>query len=832
MNRIKKFFLYTFIIFVTVFASVSAYLYYNQDKLVNQIISTLNKNLQTPIQVGKVDLNWWTDFPNISLRFQQVNIQESIKGSKFPLAKLEELSLSFDIISLIKENYQFDKIILKNGEVTIRTTKNGTTNYQLFKEGSDDTEDPQPFNFNLKAIVIDEVVINYVDESLQQSYLLIGHKVNAQLAKEEDVYIIKAGGLLTSKAIKINEFSYFENKKLKLDAAVDYNEAKKTVTIKPSKIMVAANNFEIAGLYQLSDSYMNLKINGVDTDFTTLISLLPEQYSQSITAYQSAGEADFSGTIIGKLTKKENPAINFDFNVQNASLYQPEYQTRLSDLQLNGQFTNGRNQSFETCQLQLKNISCNIQEHPFTAELTISNFNNYYIDLSTKGMLTTQDLFSFLPNKDKVKELAGELEFNISLSGYTNDFKKASTAHKVNNSGEITLKNVGGIYLDYPLPLKNISGRLLFNKNDIGINSLSGSIGESDIVMNGFFLNIIPYLLQENQSLLVEAKTQSQNINLNELLSGLSNEENTIEKQEKSFKFSISPYLRFDLESKVNNLSFKRFSARDISGRIEVKHQQLNAENLKLKSSGGEMLLNGTINTASENEVKINTLATFKQLNIDSIFYSFDNFNQDFLTDSHLKGKINANVRAFILLDKELNFKPEHFTADIETSIVNGQLNNFAPMQSLSNYVNEKDLSNLSFGELTNTIRIENKTIYLPEMLIKSNISEIVLQGTHTFDQEINYRLLVPLKNFRKKDKDEAFGAIEKTEDYIKLHLKIVGTTDNFNVSWDGKRSLQSVAERIQQEGKTLKKIITGEKLPEEKKKEEVELTEDEYFDW
>ncbi len=831
MKRLKKFLLYFFIIFITVFASVSAYLYYNQDKLVQQIIVAINKNLETPIEVSKIDLNWWTDFPNISLRFQNVRIQEAIEGSKLPLAQLEQISLSFDIFSLIKQDFEFDKIILKKGEVTIRTNKNGEHNYLIFKKKTNTSTENDHFNFNIKDINIDNVTINYLDQSIDQSYLLFGEKVTAQLKKSGDVFKIKAEGSLTSKAIKLGEFSYFENKALQISANLDYDEVKENVNIKPSKIRVADNNFQISGLYQLQDSYMNLRIAGIDTNFKTLISLLPDQYSKEVLAYQSSGEADFSGTIIGKLTKLENPAVNFDFNINSASLFHPEYKTTIDGMTLKGHFDNGRSNSFQTCNLQLQNISGNIQNKPFNADITLTNFNNYHINLNAAGTLTTQDFFTFMPNKDKMQSLAGEFEFNVKLSGYINDFKKASTAHKINNSGELILKDIGGVYADYPLPLQHISGRLLFNKNDIAINSLSGMVGESDIRLNGFFLNIFPYLLQEKQSLLVEATTKSDNVNLNELLSGLSNSENSLEKQEKSFKFSISPYLKFDLKSDFKKLAFKRFTARDISGSISVKNQELTARNLNLKTSGGEMLLHGLINTEAENAVKIHTSATFKKMNIDSIFYSFNNFNQDFLTERHLKGKIDATVRAFILLDNSLNFKADDFTADIQASITDGQLNNFAPMLSLSKYVNEEELSNLSFGELTNTIRIEKQTIYLPEMLIKSNISEIVLQGTHTFDQHINYRLLVPLKNFRKKDKDAAFGAIEQVDDYTKLHLKIVGTTEDFNVSWDGQRSLKSVAERIKEEGKTLKKIITGEKLPEEKKNE-VELNEDEYFDW
>ena len=74
------------------------------------------------------------------------------------------------------------------------------------------------------------------------------------------------------------------------------------------------------------------------------------------------------------------------------------------------------------------------------------------------------------------------------------------------------------------------------------------------------------------------------------------------------------------------------------------------------------------------------------------------NFQQDFLTDRHLKGKIDANVKAFILLDEGLNFQSDAFTATIDAKVENGELNNFEPMLSLSDYVKEDELTHLNFG--------------------------------------------------------------------------------------------------------------------------------------
>jgi len=807
----------------------SAYLYYNQDQLIDKILSEINKSIQTPVEVGKIDINWWTDFPNISLRFQDVVIEESLERSNFPLAKLEELSLSFNTLDFLKGDYSFEKIILKRGEVTIRTTASGERNYNILKSSKGTSN--QEINLNLRDILIQSVQVNYVDEGLKQSYLQFAQELKASLNKVGDVYHISAEGRLNSKAIKLGESSYFEDKDLTVKAKLDYTQGAETVDILPSQLLLSGNEFQISGNYEIMNSFMDIEVKGIESNFTTLISLLPENYRKQLSEYESKGNAQFEGSLKGKLTSRESPKINFNFSVENASLFQPEYKTRFENLSFHGNFSNGARQNLKTSQLVLKDLNGDLKGRPFKANLGIKDFENYLINLSAEGEVSTQDLFTFIPNQERYQRLEGLIDFNINLAGYIDDFKQASTASRINNSGELILRNLSGIYEDYPLPITQVNGRLMFNKNDIAINHLRGKIGVSDIELSGFFLNVFPYFFKDGQSLLIEAETISENINLNELLSGLSKTENSIEKQEESFKFALSPKLQLDLTSHISKLEFKRFEARNIEGNFRLSDQVLTASQLGLESSGGNMTLNGKVNAKDENRILINAEANFKGLNVDSIFYTFENFQQDFLTDRHLKGKINAEVKTFILLDEKLNFRPDAFTATIDAKIENGELNDFDPMMSLSDYVREDELKSLSFGEMSNTIEIKDKVIYLPEMSIQSNVSNILLQGTHTFGQAINYRLLVPLKNYKKKDSDEAFGAIEDEGNYSSLYLKIMGTTDDFEVSWDKKRSLQSVAESIKDEGRTLKKIIKGEKLPEKEEKE-AELNEDEYFDW
>jgi uncharacterized protein involved in outer membrane biogenesis len=829
LRKIRKFLFWLVLLFTLIFGSVSLYLYYHQDKLIKTIITEINKRVDVPISVGKIAINWYQDFPNISIVCNDVKIQEAIKGSDAYLAELQQLAFSFDLLSLFRGDYTFDRVRLKNGTVTILTTKKGERNYLILKKSSDSKK--KDINFDLNKIEIEKVDINYIDENLKQSYYLFAEKLDAKLNKDDEIYQIEVKGDLETKKLSIQEMIYFRDKQLNLSMQLTYDEDKEQLSFDPSIFKVNKNAFSIAGLYKLENSYFNLKIDGIDTDIRTITSLLPYEFAQTIGPYEALGMAKFHGTIIGELSATNSPLVNMDFNVKNAYMKEPTYKTEIDSLSFTGSFTNGQQHSLKTSKLTIENAKALIKGRPIIASFQLSNFNHLYLRLATSGSISTQDLFGFLPISSEFKDLTGDLDFNLSLEGYIDDFEKASTAHKISNSGELSLHGVGGTYKAYPLPFKDFSGRLLFNKNDIAINSLSGEIGVSDIRMDGFFLNIIPYLLNDSESLLIEADTKSKYIDLNELLSGLSNETYSKEKQQASYKFSISPSLQLDLKSEIDHLIFQRFNGNAISGRIQVKDQTLVANPLKMNTMGGNIMLSGTIDTAPQNGIDILTTANFNQLNIDSIFYTFYDFNQDFLTQQHLKGRINADVLAHTVLDKSLNFIPEAFEASILASVKEGKLINFGPMQSLSDYVNEKDLANLSFGELKNSIQIKNKTIYLPEMIIKSNVSEIQVQGTHTFDQVIDYKLLVPLKNYKRLDKDAEFGAIEETDEYTKLFLKITGTTDDFTVSWDGKKTMNAVGGKLKEEAKNIKSLITGKGIKKENKKE-IEVTEDDYFDW
>jgi hypothetical protein len=245
---------------------------------------------------------------------------------------------------------------------------------------------------------------------------------------------------------------------------------------------------------------------------------------------------------------------------------------------------------------------------------------------------------------------------------------------------------------------------------------------------------------------------------------------------------------------------------------------------------GGDLVLSGIVDATNRNAIDVVCTSHLNQIDIDSVFYVFENFDQDFIVDKHLKGDVSADVNFEMTLDQNLKLYPETLVADIGAVIKNGELNNFEPMKKLNKYLDDEGLNRLRFSDLTNDIHIENKTVYIPQMLVTSNVTSIRISGSHTFDQRIDYRLVTPLRGKRSTPDKEFVKAVELDEKgQTRLFLKITGTTDDYKIQYDTEAVKKKIISDFKKEVKGLKDAFRSQ---DSQIKKEIELQEDEYFEW
>jgi hypothetical protein len=392
--------------------------------------------------------------------------------------------------------------------------------------------------------------------------------------------------------------------------------------------------------------------------------------------------------------------------------------------------------------------------------------------------------------------------------------------------GDVELQNISMLLTGERLPINKVNGKLAFRKNDLAISNFTGLVGQNDFIINGFVKELGGLFASGNSPIIIEADLKSKNLNFDELLRSNFAFRDTTIGNNKKYEFGISPRVNLKFNCDIRHLNFKRFHGRNIMGQLSVNQRVALLRNISFKSMGGSVDIGGYVNNKNPELVETIADAKLSGLNIDSIFYVFNNFDQNWLVDKNLKGKVTSDIKLYMNFNKNLVLNSSSLIAEIDAVIENGELNDFQPMMQLSKFVEEKSLAQMRFSRMTNHIKIENRTIYLPQMEIRSNVSNILVSGTHTFDHVIDYRLSVPLKNFFKISQRDDYT--ENARQGINLLLKITGTTSDYKIALDSKAIKQSITRDITDERQEWKEILDKTKPQDE----DVPALEDEYFDF
>jgi len=807
---------------LTVSLVVSAFLF--KDSIIKNFIEAANQNLNTPVKIGKMDVSVFEKFPQLSIVLTDVSVEDSHEG-QYPLLTAVRVSFQLNPIEVYRGVYSIRGLTITDSETNLKVNAEGVNNYTVLKESTSEDKSAS-IGFELKNVRLTNTLVRYVDLKRDEDLIFSSEQLSASIQSTNHIYTIQANGELTTKKLKIEKTSLLEGKSFTIKTDLVYNDLERSLIIEPSTLGLKNSAFAVKGSYQWKNpSTIDISVDGKDSDIQTLLSLLPESASKQFEKYESKGDAYFSASLKGPITTTKNPSLSVEFGLTNATILHPDTKTKITEASIEGSFATSNVADLRKASLVLKNINGTLNSDTFNSNLVVQNLIDPDVIFNFKGALDAASLAGLYPVKE-INELSGKLLTDISFEGQLSWLKSKVTAQRANTNGTIDLQNLNFLYGPNKIPVKNLNGLLQFNNNDLAMSHVSVQAGNSDFLLNGFFKNVVTFLLFENQPLGIEADLKSNFLDIDELFTlGFS----TDDSKPHEYEFSISPHVNLNFNCDIQSLRYKRFTARKLQGDLLVKNEVAVSRGINLKTMGGDLGLSGIVDAKNHKAIDVLTTAKLNGIHLDSVFYVFKNFNQTFIEDKHLKGFATADVSFELTLNEKLKLFSETLVADISTVIKNGELNNFEPMKSLNKYLDDEGLSKLRFADLKNDIHIENKTIYIPQMEIRSNVTNLQISGTHTFDQQIDYRIITPLRNKNKVNTTEASGALEEQGGQMKLFLKITGTTDDYRVQYDTEAVKKKIVSDLKKEVQELKDAF---KNKGKKKKKELELEKDDYFDW
>jgi hypothetical protein len=793
---------------------ISGSLYLFKDRIIGVVISEVNTHLKVPVSVGEVDLAFWGSFPNLSVDFKQVYIQDAFKNStkKDTLLYTERIRLKFNPIDLWNKNYHVKAIQISPGTLQLKINKQGKVNYDIFKPS--DSKSTTSFDLKLEKIELENVRFGYQNSLTNQIYKtkFIASTLAGDFSASK-FSVVAEGNAMVLRA-KSGGVTLLSNKSLKYDLKLDIDSEKGTVSLPKAIINVAGLPFEING--KVDADSLNFRVKSKDIQLSDVVNKFSIAATDDIKKFQGAGLVNFDLAINGAVESTAPTTINCDFGVENGSLVEPFQGLKIREINVEGEYSNegGIEKEF----LELRKLHFKTAGGPFNGVIRMTEFENPVIIGNASGNIdlnVAHAIFKF-PVIENVKgAVSVDTDFSIQSLTETGavDVKKCD--------GNVEMRNVWLKLLDDKRTFENIKGSIFLRGNEAGIHNAYLKIGSSDLKVNGIFSNLFDYL-KGLSALQTNIDIESNNLKIEDL--GTTTKK---EKIEESRIFVLPNDINGSIKLTVGTLRYEHHIFSNILGKMQIQERRLHFPQLSLVNA--EALVSGAlvIEEKSPEIFTITAKVATKNLKFKPLFKEWENFEQGVLTDQNISGRAEAELYFFAPFDLRSGIVMNSIDAKLDLRVFDGQLKNVSSFKDITQSLKttsgklvlgkknidllEQKLNSISFNTMENRILIKNGVVQIPKMHIGSTALDMDVAGSHSFDNEIDYRFIFRFRDLMANERDSEFGQIIDDGTGIKMYMRMHGTLENPIIEWDDVSRKEQAQENREQAKEDAKSILKTE---------------------
>lgn len=819
-KKIGKWFLIFVGVILSLFLLLIILVFAFEDKIKAYAVERINQNLNTEIKVSSIDLSIWSNFPYASLDFKDVLIMDptTVNKDKDTMLYAKTLSMQFSIWDMVSGDYRVKEVKLNYALLNLYIDKQGNENYHFWK----DTEEKGDgkFKFDLEKLVLLQTRINYQNKFNGSDYSFKTSSTTLSGKFNEKEFDLNANSNLFVNHFRSGKINLLKKKNSQLKLSIHVNLPKEELKIKTGNLKIEDLLLGVTGAIGIGDTArVDLAIQSNEVELESIYKIFPRKFSQHLLNYSSQGAVKVNAIVQGEITTTKSPIINADFSVSKGKMTEKESKVTLTDLNFKGHYTNKNNNDAD--ELIIPELSGNFLDGSFKASLDIKNFTDPKIKLAVAGDFNLKTLHQFL-RPAKIESMTGDLHTSIQLLAGIDSENKSMDI--ISAKGKAKIKNTAITSKSLALDLTQLKGEIEIKNNDASIEGFSGKKGNSDFEINGVIKNFMPYALKSNQHINIVASLVSDKIYVEDFV-GMNAEE---PKSGKPADYTFPEKINFNLDATIRNLSFGEFHAKNVSGNFKLIDKKFTAKKLNLNMAEGKCYGDLTIDGSGEKGFLIETKQSLKEINVSKLFQIFENFGQKEITNENIGGKLNSEIEFFAYMDNQLNLKSDKIISTIQLELIDGELKNLILLNDVVGYIRQekimsvfigkknlerldKQVKNIRFSTLTNTIAIKNEEIIIPEMKVVSSTVDFNLFGKHNFKNDIDYHINFRFKELKMDEENPNYDASKDDGKGLRVYLQITGNLDNPIYKFDKKELKTDLKEKLKEEKNNLKSVLKTE---------------------
>ncbi|KZS40304.1 hypothetical protein AWE51_04935 [Aquimarina aggregata] len=429
------------------------------------------------------------------------------------------------------------------------------------------------------------------------------------------------------------------------------------------------------------------------------------------------------------------------------------------------------------------------------------------INLTSKK-LRLEDVFSYKGENYVPEEYRHEEFDDLALHIATSMHYKDSALHSI----DLTLDKLDTKMKLHPLRFDNFRGNIYYEEEHLMIKDFHGEIGTTNF---SFDLNY--YLGKDSQ---IKKRDNYLDLKANYIdfdalfkfdlgsskpTEAVTSKTEDVKEHADAFNLYELPFTDMQFKADIAHFIYHRIDLQNIKADLRTTpNHYIYIDTLNMDAAGGNIRLSGYFNGSDPKHIYMQPDLVMNNVDLDKLLFKFENFGQDHLVSENLQGKLTSRIKGKIRVYPDMVPDLDQSTLEMDVKVLNGRLKNYDPMLALSDYMGDKNLQNIRFDTLQNSLAIKKGKINIPSMRIESTLGHIELSGTHDSNQNIDYYLRIPWKTVRKAAWQKLFGnkkdtiiSKEQENEIIEidpnkkikyLNLKIKGSIDDYKVSLSKKK--------------------------------------------
>lgn len=798
---IKRILKWTGITFLVLIIAVIAAPFIFKDKLVQLVKDQANDNLYAKVDFGEFDLTLFSSFPDFRFKIQDVSVVNVEPFAGDTLAFIKQLAFDLNIKSVISGGpYQINSVIIDDSKISAIVMHDGKANWDIAKPSADTAKavassEPTKFNVKLKSLKINHSNITYND--MQGNMSAVIKDLNYTLSGDftQDNFVLSNLLEISETSVNSGGVGYLTKAKVGFKADLDMNMPNMKFTFKENELSLNDLGFSFDGFVEMpkEDIAMDLKFAAKQTEFKSILSLIPSVYSKDFVSVKTEGKLKLDGFAKGTMhsekdsTKNTYPSFEVNLAIAKAMFKYPSLPKSVNDINIDVHVENKQNYLDATV-IDVNKFHLNMAGNPIDMWAHVKTpISDPSVSAEIKGIVNLVSVKEFIP-LEKGDAMSGIIKADISAAGRMSSLdRKEYDKFKLAGTLEIDKMNYKSSTLPYEV-LLNVM-KLNFTNQFVELTSFDALLGKSDIKAQGKIDNFMQYIFKD--SLIAgNFSIQSNLLNLNELMSSSSSSTTSTKTDTAAMSVAEVPgNIDFVLNANFTKVLYDNLQIDNMAGNIVVRKKKVDMTNLKMDVLGGAVILNGYYETTNLKKPTVSMNFKVDNFDIQKTFNAFNTVQKIAPIGKYAQGMFTATLENFTA-DLDTKMEPIlsslHGNGVFKTSSV--AIGGFPAFVKLGEALKIEQLKNLNIQNVVAEYEFKEGRVNLRNPVkVKVNNIDAEITGSTGFDQTIDYnwKLNIPTEMFGSQANSVVSGLLGQASSAIGTTVSMPKTV-KVNVGFGG----------------------------------------------